>query len=106
MAVAEPRQPDGPRVYALLPRESDVLSCALRIGISEVDHNSALVMTVGALLFGAVVGFITYRTLIRTTDKASISDLGAVVGVIGGGAGNGLVGPPTPGPFGWDPIRL
>jgi hypothetical protein len=71
-----------------------------------VDHNSAPVMTVGALLFGAVVGFITYRTLIRTTDKASISDLGAVVGVIGGGAVTGLVDPHTSDLFGWYAIGL
>lgn len=33
----------------------------------------------GALVFGAVVGFITYRTLVRTVDKSSVSDLSAVL---------------------------
>jgi hypothetical protein len=48
---------------------------------------------VGALVFGLVVGFITYRTLVRTTDKAAITDLAAVVGVIGGGAVTSLYDP-------------
>lgn len=65
-----------------------------------------MVMTAGALMFGAVVGFITYRTLIRTTDKAAISDLGAVVGVIGGAAVTGLFDPHTSDLFGWYAIGL
>jgi ammonia channel protein AmtB len=39
----------------------------------------------GALCFGAVVGWICYRTLRRTKDAATLSDLSTVVGVIGGG---------------------
>lgn len=71
-----------------------------------MEHNTSLVMTIGALLFGAVVGFVTYRTLVRTTDKAAISDLGAVVGVIGGGAVTGLFDPHTSDLFGWYAIGL
>jgi NhaP-type Na+/H+ or K+/H+ antiporter len=41
---------------------------------------------VGAIIFGVVVGFITYRTLVRTTDKATVSDLATVIAAIGGGA--------------------
>jgi hypothetical protein len=44
------------------------------------------VIDVGALIFGLVVGYITYRTLIRTVDKASVSDLATVLSAIGGGA--------------------
>jgi hypothetical protein len=40
----------------------------------------------GALVFGLIVGYITYRTLIRTADKTAISDLAAIIGAIGGGA--------------------
>jgi prolipoprotein diacylglyceryltransferase len=40
----------------------------------------------GALIFGVVVGYITYRTLARTVGKSAISDLAAVVAAIGGGA--------------------
>jgi hypothetical protein len=41
---------------------------------------------VGALVFGLVVGYITYRTLMRTADKTAVSDLASVIGAIGGGA--------------------
>jgi NhaP-type Na+/H+ or K+/H+ antiporter len=40
----------------------------------------------GALVFGLVVGYVTYRTLIRTSDKSQISDLAAVISALGGGA--------------------
>jgi hypothetical protein len=49
----------------------------------------------GALVFGAVVGFITYRTLVRTVDKAAIGDLATVLGAIGGGS-NQAVRPVRP----------
>ncbi len=71
-----------------------------------MEHHTILVMVIGAALFGAVVGFITYRTLVRTTGKAAISDLGAVVGVIGGGAVTGLFDPHTSDLFGWYAIGL
>jgi hypothetical protein len=63
------------------------------------------VMATGAVCFGAVVGFVTYRTLIRT-EKAAITDLGAVVGVIGGGAVTGLFSPEHSDLFGWYSIGL
>jgi hypothetical protein len=71
-----------------------------------MNCGASVVMTVGALLFGAVVGFITYRALIRTTDKAAVSDVGAVVGVIGGAAVTGLFDPHTSDLFGWYAIGL
>ena len=40
---------------------------------------------IGALVFGLLVGWICYRTLRRSQDKAALSDLASVVGVIGGG---------------------
>jgi hypothetical protein len=67
---------------------------------------SSIVMSVGALLFGVSVGFITYRTLVRTTDKAAVSDLGAVVSVIGGGAVTALFDPRSSDLFGWYSIGL
>jgi hypothetical protein len=54
----------------------------------------------GVLCFGVLIGFITYRTLVRTTDKASISDLAAVIGAVGGGAVTAIVHPQTS-LFGW-----
>jgi uncharacterized membrane protein YeaQ/YmgE (transglycosylase-associated protein family) len=41
---------------------------------------------VGAICFGLVIGWVTYRTLRRTTDKTAISDISSVVGAVGGGA--------------------
>jgi len=40
---------------------------------------------VGAICFGLVIGWITYRTLRRSTGTA-ISDLAAVIAAVGGGA--------------------
>lgn len=40
----------------------------------------------GALAFGVVVGWITYRTLMRRTGGAQISDIATVVGAVGGAA--------------------
>lgn len=69
-------------------------------------HGASVVMTIGALLFGAVVGFITYRALVRTTEKAAVSDIGAVVSVVGGGAVTGLFDPHESDLFGWYAIGL
>jgi uncharacterized membrane protein YeaQ/YmgE (transglycosylase-associated protein family) len=41
---------------------------------------------VGAVLFGVVVGWVTYRTLVRRSDEATLSDIATVVGAVGGGA--------------------
>ncbi len=67
---------------------------------------SATVMAIGAVCFGLSVGFITYRTLVRTVDKAAISDITAVVGAIGGGAVTGLFDPEKTDLFGWYSIGL
>jgi hypothetical protein len=45
---------------------------------------SATVISIGAVCFGIVVGFITYRTLVFK-EGASIGDISAVVGAVGGG---------------------
>lgn len=60
---------------------------------------------VGALVFGLVVGFITYRTLVRTADKAAVTDLVAVVGVLGGGVVTSLYDPAGD-QFAWYAIGL
>ncbi len=64
-----------------------------------------VVTAVGALVFGLVVGFITYRTLVRTADKAAVTDLVAVVGVLGGGVVTTLYHPAGE-PFAWYAIGL
>jgi uncharacterized membrane protein YeaQ/YmgE (transglycosylase-associated protein family) len=40
----------------------------------------------GAIFFGMVVGWTTYRTLRRKTAQPVLSDLVSVIGAIGGGA--------------------
>jgi hypothetical protein len=60
---------------------------------------------VGALVFGLVVGYLTYRTLVRTTSNAAITDLTAVISAIGGGAVTSLYNP-TSTAFAWYAIGL
>jgi hypothetical protein len=65
-----------------------------------------MVMTaIGAFVFGLVVGFITYRTLVRTADKTAVTDLAAVVSAIGGGAVTKLYDPSGQ-PFAWYAVGL
>jgi hypothetical protein len=45
---------------------------------------------IGAWCFGAVMGWITYRTLRRREGAAALSDLATVIGAIGGAAITGL----------------
>ena len=45
---------------------------------------------IGAIAFGIVVGWITYRTLARQTEGVAVSDIATVVGAVGGGAVVGL----------------
>jgi hypothetical protein len=42
--------------------------------------------TWGALCFGLVIGWITYRTLRRREEAVAVSDLASVIGAVGGGA--------------------
>ncbi len=54
--------------------------------------DSTTVLEIGATCFGIVVGWITYRTL-RRVQTTNISDLAAVLGVIGGAVVTGLFKP-------------
>jgi hypothetical protein len=47
--------------------------------------SSPMVVSVGAVCFGVVTGFITYRTLVRK-DVAVITDISGVIAAVGGGA--------------------
>jgi hypothetical protein len=51
-----------------------------------------LMVSVGAACFGAVIGWITYRTLRRRKGQAAISDIGTVVAAVGGGAISAIFG--------------
>lgn len=67
--------------------------------------SQSVVTSIGAVCFGAVIGYVTYRALARTTPSASISDLAAVVGAVGGAVVTGLFAPGTD-IFGWYAIGL
>ena len=41
---------------------------------------------IGAICFGVVIGWITYRTLRRTGETVAISNIATVVAAVGGGA--------------------
>ena len=43
-------------------------------------------LSIGAICFGLVIGWITYRTLRRKTEGAAMSDLSSVIAAVGGGA--------------------
>ena len=45
---------------------------------------------VGAVCFGLVIGWVTYRTLRRKEGGAALSDIAAVIGAVGGATVLGL----------------
>jgi hypothetical protein len=49
-----------------------------------------MIVIVGALCFGFVVGWVTYRTLRRTGETVALSNIATVIGAVGGGAVTGL----------------
>ena len=56
---------------------------------SEVKHVvmgelKVNINAVGALCFGVIIGWVTYRTLRRTGETAGVSDIASVVGAVGG----------------------
>lgn len=48
-------------------------------------QSSPVIISIGAVCFGLVIGFIAYRTLVFK-EGASVSDIAAVIAAIGGGA--------------------
>jgi hypothetical protein len=64
-----------------------------------------MVLSIGAACFGVVLGYVTYRTLVRK-KTSSISDLAAVVAAVGGGVVTQLFDPTTGDAFGWYSIGL
>lgn len=59
-----------------------------------------VISAVGAFAFGLVIGWVTYRTVRRSSGGSSISDIGAVIGAVGGAAVSGLF-PRETGAFGF-----
>jgi hypothetical protein len=67
---------------------------------------SGTVITIGAICFGVVIGYITYRTLARASAGAAISDIASVIAAVGGGAVTVLFDPQQSDAFGWYAIGL
>lgn len=59
---------------------------------------------IGALCFGIVIGWVSYRTLRRQGETVAISNIATVIGAVGGGAVTALF--KTPDLFGWYCIGL
>ena len=79
-----------PRVFGYGPsinvRENTMSHTATGI------QNPSMLALLGALIFGLVVGFIMYRTIVRATKNVKISDLATVLGAITGGGVTMFVG--------------
>jgi len=58
----------------------------------------------GALVFGVVIGWVTYRTLRRREGTVGLSDIATVIGAVGGAAVVQLFG--NPDIFGWYAVGL
>jgi uncharacterized membrane protein YeaQ/YmgE (transglycosylase-associated protein family) len=61
------------------------------------------VEVVGALCFGFVIGWVTYRTLRRQGETVAVSNIATVIGAVGGGAVTAAF---TGQLFGWYSIGL
>jgi NhaP-type Na+/H+ or K+/H+ antiporter len=62
-----------------------------------------VVDAIGAVCFGLVIGWVTYRTLRRTGETVAVSNLASVIGAVGGAAVTGLFSGHL---FGWYCIGL
>jgi ABC-type Co2+ transport system permease subunit len=61
------------------------------------------VNTIGAVCFGVIIGWVTYRTLRRTGETVAVSNIASVVGAVGGAAVTGIFQGSL---FGWYCIGL
>jgi len=59
---------------------------------------------IGALLFGIVIGWVTYRTLRKQGETVALSNIASVIGAVGGGWVTTQLN--TPELFGWYCIGL
>jgi len=62
------------------------------------------VPSVGALCFGLVVGWVTYRTLRRSSETVGLSNIASVIGAVGGAAVTAIF--PNQELFGWYCVGL
>lgn len=50
---------------------------------------------IGALAFGLVIGWLTYRTIIFRKEDAALADIAIVIGAVGGAAITGIFKDPN-----------
>jgi hypothetical protein len=62
------------------------------------------IVVLGALGFGIVIGWVTYRTLRRRGEVVALSDIASVIGAVGGGWVTTQFS--TPEVFGWYCVGL
>lgn len=111
LGAAGARQRDGPGVLAVLRRRPEDPAVRWGRGFDRGPRCARRtrvfyrVITIGAVCFGLVAGYLTYRTLVRTTKDSKISDLSAVLSSVGGGAATALVCKGSDA-FGWYAIGL
>jgi uncharacterized membrane protein YeaQ/YmgE (transglycosylase-associated protein family) len=51
---------------------------------------NVVVDAIGAVCFGLVIGWVTYRTLRRTGETVAVSNIASVIGAVGGAAVTGM----------------
>lgn len=79
------------------------LSVILKRRRQTIGEDIMTIEAVGAICFGLVIGWVTYRTLRRQDEQISISNLASVIGAVGGGAVTALL---PEGHFSWYAIGL
>src|SRR5207248_1563475 len=91
------RTPVVPRVEHVLFNYGTRSSFGYSVGCCETGPElraggggNMTTQSVGALCFGVVIGWITYRTLRRSSETVALSDIATVVGAVGGAAVTGL----------------
>ena len=51
-----------------------------------MDIINTVISLVGALAFGVVIGWVTYRTIRRTKESSTLQDISSVIAAVGGAA--------------------
>ena len=72
-------------IVALVLVSAIVLAILSAIYPSKIDT-----LYLGAILFGGIIGWVTYRSLRREGEGASISDIASVISAVGGTTVTGL----------------
>ena len=64
-----------------------VSECWIGKNDTRCGMRNMTVNTMGAVCFGVIIGWVTYRTLRRTGETVAVSNIASVVGAVGGRSG-------------------